>query len=345
MKKLKVDQKIKKIIKKSDEVLVIASRPIDLDGLASAIIIRDYLEKQDKNVRVLAPDHVPHFLLEFPDVRSIEMLDPQNMMMDRYDLVIALDGGNTRQFAIVNSDDEFNFDESDKVLNIDHHSGSSHFGDYEIYYPECSSTVEVVLRTLVDPTKLSKEQSTLSYAGIVSDTGNLSHNFTSESLKLLAILLENGAEKEFVFNRLENSYSKDAYLAMAELIRKTSFHPEVKLAFVEVDYKKLKDKYDCGTDKIHEAASLYKDKFANSIRGVTISAVVHNYGKRKTVSMRGDNYHNEIPLTDICIKLGKDNAGGGHFNAAGFRPKDSVVINIEKSIANFLKENWDNYYK
>lgn len=345
MKKLQVDQKIKNIIDKSSNILVIASRPIDLDGLASAIIIRDFFEKQKKTVRVLAPDHVPHFLLEFPEIRSIEMLDPQNMMMERYDIVVAIDGGNTRQFAIVNSDDEFNFNDNSNVLNIDHHSGSSHFGDYEIYYPDCSSTVEVILRTLVDPMKLSKEQSTLAYAGVMSDTGNLSHNFTSETLKLLSVLMENGAEKEFVFNRLENSYSKEAYLVMAELIQKTLFHPEVKFSFVEVDYNKLKEKYECSTDKIHEASSLYKDKFANSIGGFTISAVVHNYGKRKTVSLRGDNYNNQIPLTDIGRKLGKDKSGGGHFNAAGFSPKDSVKTNVEVSIVNFLKNNWDNYYK
>ncbi|HZA40856.1 MAG TPA: bifunctional oligoribonuclease/PAP phosphatase NrnA [Actinomycetota bacterium] len=77
------------------------------------------------------------------------------------------------------------------VINVDHHSGNTEFGDLNVVVTTASSTAELVTHLLIDcGVEIDRDIATCLYTGIVTDTGRFQYSNTSpDVLRLAADLL------------------------------------------------------------------------------------------------------------------------------------------------------------
>ena len=77
------------------------------------------------------------------------------------------------------------------VINVDHHSGNTEFGDLNLVVTTASSTAELVTHLLIDcDVEIDRDIATCLYTGVVTDTGRFQYsNTTPDVLRLAADLL------------------------------------------------------------------------------------------------------------------------------------------------------------
>jgi len=338
---MKIKKEIKEKIDNSNNILVVISRPIDYDGLASGIVLKRFLEKAGKTIKLIAPIKIPIKYQTLPFIRNVLVKNPKKIDLVDYDLIIALDGGNKKQFARVDVNSDFDFGGNLNILNIDHHLTNAHFAKYEIWDKNASSTVELLMCTLIDVTKLEKNEATLLYFGLVGDTGNFKYSLTKDTLRLASLLFEKGADYKIVVKHYFNQRTKLDFEIFTYLIEETIYERKLGYTYVVVNYDEIVDKFECKPGLIKRGIKLYQDYFSCSIRGIHISVVFRVIGSNVIASVKGDSLSNRIPLSEISDYLKVD--GGGHFHSAGFALKGDIdnVLGDFKNIIIKLRKKYN----
>lgn len=336
---MKITKATKKKLDESKDILIIISRPIDNDCIASGIVLFRHLKRRGKIVSIFSPIKIPSYLNSLPLIEIIENRDPRKEDLAEFDLIITVDGGNTRQFSKVGKDSDFDFDDNKEVLNIDHHLGNTHFSKYRIWDKNASSTVEVLLSTIVDIEEVGKDEATLLYGGLVGDTGNFRYNFSEKTLKLAAELLAKGADYQVIINEYCYGNTDIEFQVFAFLIQNTIYNNKFGYTYVIADYNKLSEEYKCSFDEVKGGIRLYENYFSRAVKKINISFVFKKNNNDLNVSMRGNGYHNKIPLPEIGKSLGCE--CGGHFNASGFNIKgdiDNILEDIKRVVGDLRKK-------
>lgn len=336
---MRLSPTVKKVLLKAKTVLIIVSKPIDYDCLASGIVLRNKLAREGKDVKLVSPVVLPEYAKIFPLVDLIKVYDTKREDFERYDLIIALDSGNARQFAEVEKDTDFNFGGNSEVLHIDHHFDNNHFAKYEIWDPKASSTTEILLSAFIDIDKVTKDEATLLYAGLLGDTGNFRYQMSYKTLGFAAELLKKGADYNLIVNEYFFKHKQKAFEILALLIDKTLYNYKLGYSYAVIDVSKMCRKLRCDQDELRGGFRLYEQTFGGSIEGISITFLIKKYENKIDVKMTGNKYTNKIPLPEIGKALGGE--GGGHFNFAGYDLKgdvNDVVANIEKVVRKLRKE-------
>lgn len=333
---MEVKKDVHEIIQKSKSIIILVSRPLDHDGITSAIVLRNYLKKKKKFVDVYSTRKITSKFLSLPYIEVVKVKDPRKMNLLEYDLVIALDGGNKRQFSCVEKDDEFNFSGNPNVLNIDHHLTNTHFASFEIWDPKASSTAQVLINSIIDIERIDEDDATLLYIGIVGDTGNFRYSFNGLTLEIASKLVKRGADYLYAVNMYMNNYNKVDFEIYAYLIKSTVYKLKLGYCYVIADYEKISVKFNCLIENIKDSIYLYETCFACAVKGIKFSLVLTRDREMINVSMRGNSLNNKIPLPEIGCEF--DKSSGGHFNSSGFRIKgeiNTVLQNLDKVIKEF----------
>lgn len=336
---MKIPPKVKKVLHDAKKVLVIISKPIDYDCIASGIVLRNKLVKDRKKVALVSPVELPEFTQIFPLIELIETYDAKGIDFKKYDLIIALDSGNKRQFAEVASDEDFDFGGNEEILHIDHHLHCTRFAKYEILDPKSSSTTEILLSALIDIDKVNKDEATLLYAGLVGDSGNFRYQMSYKTLGYASKLLKKGADYNLIINEYFFKHKQKAYEIYAYLIRKTIYNYKLRYSYVIADIKKLSTKFKCDDVELKGGLRLYGQYFGGAVENIPISFLIKKYRDKVGINMTGNRYDNKIPLPEVGKALGGE--GGGHFNFAGYDLKGSVkevIVNIERVVRKMRKK-------
>lgn len=340
---MKVQKRIREKIEDAKKMLIIVSRPIDFDCLAGGIILKHQLSKKGVNVELVAPVKIEDHFNFLPCIDEVEYRNTTGINMFEYDLIIAIDGGNTKQFSDVKKDQEFNFQGSENILNIDHHLGNSHFAKYEIWDKNASSTTEVLLDTLIDLTVISKDEATLLYAGLVGDTGNFKYNFSSKTLKYASLLIDKKADSALILNKYLYSNEALFFDIFIWLIEKTKYNKNLAYSYVGFDLKIALSHFNCDYNELKGGIRLYENYFSRSVNGINISFIVSKRATGFMVSMKGNGLNNKIPLPNLGRLLG--GKGGGHFNSASCRLDIADSLrNVEKIVEKAVREEREKYY-
>ncbi len=337
---MKIPQKIKDVIKNSKRIIIVISRPIDNDCLASGLVLYNQLRRiWKKDVDIISPENVKSYHNHLPLIEKIEFKDTKNVNFFKYDLVVALDGGNTRQFAQVEEDSDFDFSGFENVLNIDHHSGNTHFAKWEIWDVGYSSTCEILMDTILDLERLSKNEATLLYAGIIGDSGNFKYNFSGRTMKFASMLIEKGANYRYLLNEMFYNFEECHFNVLIWCIKNTKFDYQKRISKLVINEDDTKDQIGYDFETVKNGLYLYKKYFALAIRGIDINII---YSVRKNlvvVTIAGKDYENKIPLTQVRKFLKAQ--GGGHFNLVVFSMKGEfldIYKKVESAIMDLRKK-------
>ena len=213
-----------------------------------------------------------------------------------------------------------------KKVIIDHHLNSKSFADLIISDPSKCSTAEILhelICELNDGVFLSKPYSEAIYVGIITDTGNFVHgSFTGSTLRIVANLLENGIEKDRIFNQVYNNFSADRLrLQGYALDKRMVIIPEYRAAYIFLTKDDLKNyKYTKGDT----------EGFVNlplSIKEVDFASLLIEKDGFVKLSFRSKG---NFSVNDFAEKYF---SGGGHMNAAGGEYYDT----LDNTIKYFLK--------
>lgn len=287
----------------------------DGDALGSTMAMAHALKNAGKRVIATFPDPfvIPYTLTEsLPGIE--EVLVASSEVTGRFDVMMTFDCGSRSRLGEL---DCF-FEQSDEVINVDHHISNEGFGTINVIDVHAASSGSVVQELLAAAgVKITKNVAQCLYVALLTDTGRFQFSSTTvdvfEQAKSLAAFGIDIASLSRVLTE-EDPYS---FLKMAgEALSMMEFDQASQLvsAVASID---LQNKHGV---EYHETEGLVE--FVRRTREADVACVVKEFAPGDfRVSLRS------LGMIDVC-KIAEKYGGGGHRYAAGFSstqpPKDII---------------------
>ncbi len=290
--------KIARLIKSHKSFIITTHLNPDGDGLGSQSALLQALEKMGKKVTAVNHDKVPR-RFEYLDFRkgyrTADHFAP-------HEVCFTLDAGDLSRIRAGINRNEFGI-----LVNIDHHYFNSYFGDYNLVFPKVSATGEIVfrlIRALGVPIDRGIAESL--YTSIATDTGGFRYSNTSpQLLRLVARLVESGAEPQKINDKIFADYSREALELIRISFKNVKIHLGGRLASMTLSKEEFK------------RSGAFKDETENLINflrilhGVEVAFFLHEQrdGQVKLSLKSGTG-------VNVAV-IAKEFGGGGHSYAAG----------------------------
>ncbi|MBQ8891644.1 MAG: DHH family phosphoesterase [Bacilli bacterium] len=213
IKNLKIN--LENIIPLCEKVIIVPHKFADFDAIGSAIglsllarkfkkpsyiIDNDPLDKMEAGVKII----VDETSKEFNIINRDKYL---NLSLNDNNLFILTD---VNKKYLIYLEDLIN--NPDKTFILDHHEADNNTleSNYKYIDPSASSASEIVTKLLsLSKIKIPSNVAKYLLAGIYLDTNKLTKNVTSETMKMVAKLLESGAVMSDVINLFKEDYYSD----------------------------------------------------------------------------------------------------------------------------------------
>ncbi|MCX8109714.1 MAG: DHH family phosphoesterase [Syntrophorhabdaceae bacterium] len=277
---------------------------IDLDGDAVGSCFSLYwaLISQKKDAYVYLKDMIPYKYRFLPGPKEPRYL-LNTMPEDRFDTVFVLDCGD---FHRVGKGYE-NLKNNGFIVNIDHHSTNSSFGNLNLIDEDASSTAEILydlFRYLgID---ISYEMAINIYTAILTDTGSFRYdNTTPKAFSICGHLTRIGVRPSSIATMVYESHPKERFILLGKTLNTLETYKDGKIVIAHIT-----------SDMFYDSKALeeFTDGFVEYIKeidGIDIAILIRQIeNSRYKLSMRSKG---EVDVASICRAFG----GGGHKKAAG----------------------------
>ena len=256
---------------------------------------------------------------------------------NKYDLIFVLDAGNLEHLGPIYDQNTELFFES-PVINIDHHTSNTDFGQINLVNPVAASTTEILFDVLKAMEKkyerkfVTDDIATLLLAGIITDTGSFQHANTSpQSMEVAAELLDLGGRQQEIIKNIYKTKKLTTLKLWGTVLSKVQVDPLYRMVWSTISKEDLRE---TGADA-NESEGIIDDLLSNAPGAEVISLIKFNPdGNYVSVSMRSTT--DQVDVGKICAEMG----GGGHIRAAGFKvrdgkPFDQVISDVLKTIRKY----------
>ncbi len=317
-------KKIASVLKRYQSFLITSHINPDGDSIGSQIALALLLKKMKKKVAIINENPVPRTYQFLPHSNMIATSSASGgllAMTQNFDVAIVLDCSNLeRTGKVISLISKFKI-----LINIDHHSDNTKFGNLNWVDKEASSVAEQIFslsRILKIP--LNKELATLLYTGIATDTGSFQYHLLPKAHRIIATLISGGAVPEEiaedVYHNLSFNSLKLFGLALATL-KESRAHQVCWMKITKEMYQKTRSSVE-DTDSFID--------FLQQIKEAKILFILKEVSKnRSKVSFRSVG---KIDVQKIAKKFG----GGGHRNASGATLNEPIE-KAEKIILKAIK--------
>lgn len=298
-------EKSLKLIKESQNILIISHRNPDGDTIGSNLTIRYLLENEfNKTVTSLCIDSLPESLEFLLNGYHFE----HSANLKEFDLIIIVDCSSLEQAA-------FKIPKNAKVLNIDHHASNIEFGTVNLVNSEAASTTEIIyeLFEYLNIT-LTPHQATCLLGGLYTDTGSFMHsNTNARSYEISAKLLKAGACLQKIIKYMFRTKTIEQLKLWGKVLSNARInkHGSLITKVTETDYKETNSNPRDLTGVVNYLSAVPNCKMSILLAEDTKGNV---RGSIRTAD-------SETDVADICQQLG----GGGHKKAAGFTIPGKIV--------------------
>lgn len=291
------------LIKKSENILVIAHRRPDGDTLGACIAFRKMLLEYGKNVTMACIDDIPDRYKYLPDIKYFV----KDFNFRDYDLLIVCDAGASYMTGYHDIYPDI-FKGEVPVINIDHHASNDNFGTVNIVDSNSASTTMILYNFLKFVNfKISPQTATALITGLYNDTGSFMHqNTTSDVLKIAGDLMNCGGRVVDV----SKSLFKTTPITTLKLWGRVLSNLRINKEGVAMSVITKKDFKDCNAEYDELSGAV---DFINCVPDSKFTVLLHEDDKGNVKgSFRTRN--DDVDLDEIASKFG----GGGHRKAAGF---------------------------
>ena len=175
-------------IKEHNEITLISHISPDGDTLGSALAMYLLITRMGKKCEAVCENPVPRIYAFFPNADKV--VKPENA--EGYPAVIAIDCADASRMgrsAVL-------FNAAKETALIDHHVTNPGFAGINLVIPQASAVAEIIenIYSKMDM-PVDRDAACCIYAGIVTDTGNLSYdNTTPAALRIIADFVERGLD-------------------------------------------------------------------------------------------------------------------------------------------------------
>jgi bifunctional oligoribonuclease and PAP phosphatase NrnA len=315
-------------------ILILSHRNPDGDAIGASLALYNIFLQMEHKVDIIVPNAFPKFLKWMQHAGKIRVYSNSPTAADKIlikaEIIFALDFNDLGR--IQELEKALKQSGAFKVL-IDHHPDPRDFADLVISDATSSSTAELVYDFIISmdlSSRINKPVADCIYAGIMTDTGCFSYNSSQpETFNKVASLLSYGIDKDYIYDRVYNTFSFDRMRLMGYCLNeKTEYLPQYATAYITLTQAELKE-YNF---RIGDA-----EGFVNlplSIEGIRFSALFIEKQDMIKISLRskGNFAVNEIASLHFH--------GGGHKNAAGGESYESMQKTVDKFV-NLLQDYKD----
>lgn len=274
------------------------SRP-DGDALGSGLALSVALNNAGKKAFMCCEDVPPEKFSFIPAIKNVLQELPN---LD-YDALVSVDCADEARIG------EFSkrYKKFKKTtVNIDHHISNESYAKLN-YIDVCPATCEIMTELLTKAGyEVTPEIANLLMMGLVTDTGNFSHqDVTSKTFETAAYLCSNGADVNLIYYNLYARQTKARALLYGRVMSKMRFALEDKLAYIIISEKDMAE-----TEADKDLTEGFVD-FPLTVDGVEVAMSVLEFRKGQyKVSLRSKG---KVNVSEVAATFG----GGGHILASG----------------------------
>ncbi len=300
-------------LKIAEKIAVFCHVRPDGDALGACVALATVLNNAGKLAIACCGDAVPekyNFLNKMSTVRN-EL--PDSVEFDTFICVDCADANRMGAFSNVFCSFK------GRKINIDHHISNKKFADFN-YVSERPAVCEIITEIITFAGfEINKEIVDLLMLGLITDSGNFTHNdVTEKTFETAAFLRKKGADVTRINYEMFSRQSKYRALLYGKVISNIRFALNDKLAFIVVGLD-LIEKAD--TDR--SVTEGFVD-FPLTIDGVEVSVSLLEIKKhRYKISLRSKG---KVDVNAVAATFG----GGGHVLASGCMLSGELEEVIEK---------------
>ena len=294
-------QQIAERIKRAKSVLIMTHMRPDGDALGSALALFSALKKLNIRGQVCVESDIPSNLRFIQGVETIAKKPAES-----YDLLITVDCSDEQRLGLLFS--EFGKAKRERIdtVNIDHHISNTRFTKYN-FVQECAANC-MHIATLIEYLGVPFDKTIAEYLliGLLTDSGNFSHDDVTEECMLLAAkLIKAGADMRYYNYELFKKQPKARAKLYAKTMSGIRYYHGDRFAVITITQKAMEE---CGADQGMTEGFV---DFPLNVETVEIAASLLEIRKGQyKISLRSKEY------ADVN-KLAATFGGGGHIRAAG----------------------------
>ncbi len=257
----------------------------------------------------------------------------------KYDLIITLDTPSIEQLGKIYEDNVDTFFEI-PIINIDHHSSNTHFGQINLVDTKAASTTEILFDLFKflqgKDTHIDKNIATLLLAGIITDTGSFQNaNTTPKSLEIAADLFDLGANQQDIIKNIYKTKKLSTLKLWGKVLSKLKNDPIHRIVWSLITSQDIEE-----TNSNEDDTNGIIDELMSNTPGAEIFLLI----KERSDGKVSGSIRTISPHINAAKIAGLFHNGGGHTQAAGFKidknDEDIHIISgkIIDRIKNFQKE-------
>ncbi len=317
-------KEVKSLLAKPKNIVIVTHWSPDGDAMGSSLGLYNYLIQLKHKVSVITPNDYPRFLNWLPGNNKVidfsKKGKPAKTLVAKADIIFCLDFNSLKRIDKLG--DEVAKSTAIKCM-IDHHLMPDDFAKYMLHSVQACSTCELIyefIQLMGHKKLMNKHIGNCLYTGIMTDTGSFRFpSTTAKTHKIIAALIEAGAENGEIHNRIYdgNSESKLKLLGYS-LCEKLNVFQELKTAYFSLtDAEMNKFNYQKGDTE-------GTVNYALSIEGIRFAAFFAERDGIIKASFRSKGSF------DVNVFARKHFSGGGHANAAGGMSELSMEKTLQK---------------
>ncbi len=316
-------QQIAERIKKAKSIVIFTHMRPDGDAFGSALALSSALDELKIVNEVCVETDIPSNLAFLNNITKVKKRPTVE-----YDLLVTVDcseeqrlGALTEEFLVAKKKID--------TINIDHHISNTRFAKHN-YVRECSANC-MNIANLIETLEVSftKGMSEYLLVGLLTDSGNFSHDdVTEETLQLAAKLVKAGADIRYYHYNLFKKQSKARAKLFARTMQGIRYFHEDRFAVITVTQQAMQE---CEAD--HSMTEGFVD-FPLNVDSVEVAAAIMEVrtGQYK-ISLRAKTYADVNKIAGIF-------GGGGHIKAAGcmlFGELEEVIDKLSYAVSQYLE--------
>ena len=309
-------------------ITIIPHTSPDGDAIGSSLGLYHFLRNQRHDVQVITPTDFPDFLKWMPSAQDILIYPNEERKVEQRiansTLIFTLDFNNLlRAKPLTPLLEQSGAD----FVMIDHHQQPDTYAKITYSDDKASSTCELIYKTIVSLSSveaINYEIATCLYTGIMTDTGGFRYSLTSaETHRIVATLLEKGADCTKISSQVLDSYSIDRLLLLGHVLNDLTYLEQYRTAYMYISSKTLKQ------FNFRKGDTEGFVNYGLRIKEAELAAIFIENEEDKLIKI---SFRSKTNL-DVNLLARTYFNGGGHINAAG----GSSHISLEDTLKYFLE--------
>lgn len=317
-------EQIAKRIGQAKRVAIFTHMRPDGDAIGSALALSAALDFLKTPNQVCVETEIPSNLAFVEGVEKI-VKKPQG----EYDLLITVDCSDEQRLGGLSEEYFIAKRKKIDVINIDHHVSNTCFGKYN-FVQSCSANC-MHIATLIEYLGVPFDKKIAEYLllGLLTDSGNFSHDdVTEETLLLGAKLVKADADICRYNYMLFKRQPKERAALYAKTMNGIRYYHDGRFAVIVVAKKNIEE---CGADRSMTEGFV---DFPLNIDGVEVAASLLEMKRGQyKISLRSKTYADVNKIAGVY-------GGGGHVRAAGcmlFGDLEEVLDRLSYTVSQYLE--------